>query len=121
MNRTFIATSPFKKCWKELGLDDAEQRDLENMLLENPKIGAVIPGTSGARKVRVAFAGKGKSGGIRVIYVDFLLYSKVFFLAAYSKGVQENISEADKKTISMLITQLKAGLEKKERLDKNEK
>ncbi len=115
MKREFVETLPFKKCWNGLGLGDEEQRALENMLLTNPKAGAVIPGTAGARKVRIAFAGKGKSGGARIIYVDFLAYEKVFLLAAYAKGVQVNISEADKKTISTLIGQLKAELEKKER------
>lgn len=121
MNREFIETPPFEKCWKSLGLGDKDQRNLENMLLTNPKAGAVIPGTAGARKVRIAFAGKGKSGGARIIYVDFLVYGKVFLLAAYAKGEQENISEADKKTISTLIGQLKAELEKKERFAENGK
>lgn len=44
---------------------------LENALLEDPKAGSVIKGTGGARKFRFAFEDQGKSGSVRIIYVDF--------------------------------------------------
>ncbi|MDL2238467.1 type II toxin-antitoxin system RelE/ParE family toxin [Christensenellaceae bacterium OttesenSCG-928-K19] len=115
MNRKFIATPAFDRYWKGLGLGDEEQRGLEKMLLENPRAGVVIPGTAGARKVRIEFGGKGKRGGARVIYVDILEHGNIFFLAAYAKGAQENISEADKKAIANLIGLLKTELAKKGR------
>lgn len=51
MNRTFIEVPTFTKKWKELGLTDENLRDLENILLENPKSGNAIQGTGGIRKI----------------------------------------------------------------------
>ena len=50
MTRLFIHTEPFRKCWKAMGLNDDSLKLLENYLLEDPKAGAVIEGTGGARK-----------------------------------------------------------------------
>lgn len=70
MKRTFIEVPLFTKKWKELGLTDEDLRDLQNILLQNPKSGDVIQGTGGLRKIRIPMKGRGKSGGSRVIYVD---------------------------------------------------
>ncbi len=70
MNRTFIEVPIFTKKWKELGFTDENLRDLENILLANPKSGDVIQGTGGLRKIRIPLNSKGKRGGGRVIYVD---------------------------------------------------
>ena len=47
MNRTFIEVPQFTKKWKELGLSDESLRELENILLKNPKAGDTIQGTGG--------------------------------------------------------------------------
>lgn len=70
MNRTFIEVPLFTRKWKELGLTDENLRDLENILLENPKSGDIIQGTGGIRKIRIPVENKGKRGGGRAIYVD---------------------------------------------------
>ena len=72
MNRTFIEVPMFTKKWHELGLTDDDLRNLENVLLKNPKDGDAIQGTGGLRKIRIPMEnkGKGKRGGARVIYVD---------------------------------------------------
>jgi hypothetical protein len=49
-------------------LSEDEFLGLQSFLLEYPEAGKVVPGSSGIRKVRWAISGKGKSGGIRVIY-----------------------------------------------------
>ena len=43
----------FVKKWRELGLTDENLRELQNILLENPKAGNVIQGTGGLRKIRI--------------------------------------------------------------------
>ena len=43
----------FTKKWKELGLTDENLRDLQNILLENPKTGDSIQRTGGLRKIRI--------------------------------------------------------------------
>ena len=62
-----IETSAFTRRVAGLLTDD-EYRALQSALVVNPEAGAVIVGTGGARKVRWAREGRGKSGGVRVIY-----------------------------------------------------
>ena len=76
---------------------------LEEMLLANPKIGDVIPGTGSAHKVRFAYEGRGKSGSVRVIYVDFEIGEKICALAAYAKSNKVNISDEENKIIKSTI------------------
>ena len=75
-----------------MGLGDDEQHELENILLENPRKGAVIEGLSGIRKLRIRLEGRGKSGGGRVIYLDVLEKEKLYLLFAYPKNVQEDLT-----------------------------
>ena len=53
MNQTFVEVPMFTKKWKELGLTDEILRDLQNMLLNDPKSDDVIQGTGGLRKIRI--------------------------------------------------------------------
>jgi len=73
------------------------------MLLDNPKAGAVIPHTNGARKIRITAKGHGKRGGARVIYVDIVVKEKIYFLMVYAKGVQDNLDMAEKKELADII------------------
>ncbi len=108
MKRLFVHTEPFVKCWKAMGLDDTDLRYLEEALLNDPKGGEVIEGTSGARKLRFQLNdNQGKSGGGRVIYVDIFEKERVYFLFAYPKNVQENLTAEQKKMIKKLIELIK--------------
>ena len=80
MTRTFIQTDEFVKNWERLGLTDDDMRRLELEILKNPKIGSVIRGTGGLRKLRFSFENKGKSGSTRICYVDFLLLETVYLI-----------------------------------------
>lgn len=64
MNSLFVESSIFEK-YRERYLTDDEYRLLQADLLLNPKCGAVIQGTGGLRKLRVAASGRGKRGGSR--------------------------------------------------------
>lgn len=103
MTRKFVYTEPFRRCWKAMGLGDKELQELERALLENPKLGDVIEGTGGARKMRFQLVGRGKSGGGRVIYLDVFEKENLYLLFAYPKNVQENLSAEQKKTIRKMI------------------
>lgn len=54
-----------------------------------------MQGTGGVRKFRIPLS-KGKSGGARVVYVDFPQYGKVYLLAIFAKSVKENLSKAER-------------------------
>jgi len=63
----FIETSFFTKLLPNY-LGEEDYRGLQNYLLQHPESGDVVRGSGGVRKVRWAADGKGKSGGVRVIY-----------------------------------------------------
>ncbi len=60
MRREFIHGKKFDEQWTELGLNDDNLKDLQKILLENPKIGAVIKGTGRLRKMRYSYGNRGK-------------------------------------------------------------
>lgn len=87
---TFVETKLFTKLVQE-HLSDDEYGALQQALLANPEAGAVIPGSGGVRKLRWGVAGRGKRGGIRVIYYLRLRSGQVWMLTLYAKNVSENI------------------------------
>ena len=112
MKREFIVTDWFAACWKHMGLTDQDMRRLENEILSNPKLAPVMAGTGGARKLRFAFEDRGKSGSVRVIYVDFNVYEKIFLIDAYAKTDKDNLSKAERNDLRGLIEILELELEK---------
>lgn len=107
MTREFIFTATVNNCWKAMGLNDENLRELEQELLKNPQLGDVIEGTGGARKLRIKLGNHGKSGGARVIYLDVFEKEKLYFLFAYPKNVQENLTADQKKAIKNIIEEIK--------------
>jgi hypothetical protein len=109
MQREFIRTQVFEADWKNAGLNDNDLRELENILLDNPKAGDVIPHLSGGRKVRFAAGGRGKSGGVRVIYVDIVIREQIYLLLAYTKNVRTDLTPIEKKALNKIIAVIKEG------------
>jgi len=86
-------------------LTDEQYREFQNMLLENPKAGAVIAGTGGLRKVRFADPRrrKGKRGGLRTIYY-WQLDDAVFWLfTIYDKDELDDLTNDQKKVLKKLL------------------
>ena len=83
--------------------------EIQNDLLENPKRGSVIEGTSGVRKSRVSdpTRGKGKSGGFRYMYYYIERDGQIFLLMVFNKDEQDNLTKKQKKTLSNLIRELR--------------
>ena len=86
----FIETSVFTKLVMEFLTDD-EFLGLQTFLLKYPDFGVIVPGTGGVRKVRWALPGKGKSGGVRVIYYWKAQQNEIWFLKIKKKGEKERI------------------------------
>ena len=110
MIREFIMMPEFDKMWAKIGLKDEDLRKLQLEILLNPKSGEVIRGTGGLRKMRFALEGKGKSGSVRVLYVDFVIFEKIYFITAYHKSQKINLSETERNNIKKLITLLERTL-----------
>ena len=111
MTRTFVELPIFRSRWKPMGLNDKDLARLQEELLSDPKVGAVMKGTGGVRKMRFAFQQRGKSGSTRVIYVDFEVYEKIFLITAYAKEEKDNLSAAERAEIKQLIKVLEQQLE----------
>ena len=107
MNRSFIEVPLFTKRWQELDLGDNELQELQIILLDNPQIGSPMEGTGGIRKMRFGVNNRGKSGGIRVCYVDFNEYGLIYLITAFPKNVQENLTNEEKNILKKLVKELK--------------
>jgi hypothetical protein len=103
MTRTFVRLPEFEKQCKHIGLDEDDIMEIENTLLENSAAGDIIRGTGGMRKLRITLFNKGKSGGARVIYVDFAFYEKVYFITTYAKNELDNLSQAERNELKVLM------------------
>ena len=113
MTREFIELPEFLKGWQEAGLNDDDLNKLEIYLCNYPDKGVLIQGTGGLRKLRWKIRDKGKRGGIRILYVDFICFEKIYLIAAYKKSEKEDIKSSEKKEIKKLIESLRHELERK--------
>lgn len=114
MTRTFVELPLFRSKWKSLGLDDNDLKRLQEEMLLDPKTGAVMKETGGIRKMRFAFEHRGKSGSIRIIYVDFEIYEKIYLLTAYPKNEKDNLTKAERNELKELVKVLEHQLEESE-------
>ena len=101
----------FDRRARRAGLDEDDLADLIKTLVERPNLGAVIPGTGGARKVRLRLPGHGKRGGARVIYAVVLRATALALLDVYAKSEQEDLTVAERKVIAALIRDIETGFE----------
>jgi hypothetical protein len=72
-------------------LDDESYSALQMALSQWPEAGDLIPRSGGCRKLRWYLPGKGKRGGLRVIYYVKLRDGRIWLLTIYSKGALDNI------------------------------
>jgi hypothetical protein len=105
----FIETNEFRSRWAGLGLTEDDLRELQNLLLEHPDIGRMIEETGGVRKIRWARDGKGKSGGVRTIYVGFTASSIVRLITVFGKSEKDELTKDEKKAIKAFVRGLKGG------------
>jgi hypothetical protein len=103
MIREFIYSTRFEKSWNKLGLTEDDIRIFEQLILSNPEQGVLIEGTGGLRKVRYALPNKGKSGGVRILYVDFVCYEKIYLVDVFSKNNKDNLTKSEKNDIKKAL------------------
>jgi hypothetical protein len=108
MIRTFYEMKHFTKKWLDLGFSDDELSQLQQILLENPKAGDVMRGTGGLRKIRFAFPNSGKSGSVRVCYIDIEGALEIHLIDVFAKNEKENLSMAERNAIRIIVEKIKA-------------
>jgi hypothetical protein len=98
MKLVFFETPLFTRLLPDY-LDEEAYRALQQALLENPERGEVMPGTGGFRKVRWEDSrrGKGKRGGLRVIYYHLTADHQIWFFTLYDKDEAADLTPAEKK------------------------
>jgi len=87
---SFVETKLFTRLVQEY-LSDDEYSRLQQALAADPELGSVIPGSGGVRKMRWSVAGRGKRGGLRIIYFLRTRHGQIWMLTLYAKNVAENI------------------------------
>jgi len=104
MRRVFFETPLFTRLLPNY-LSDESYRALQRALLENPIKGDVMPGTGGFRKIRWEDPrrGKGKRGGLRVIYYPLGVDKQIWFFTLYDKNEAQNLTAEEKKTLKRAI------------------
>ena len=87
---SFIETKLFSRLAQDL-LPDDELAKLRSFLMDNPEAGDVVRGSGGVRKLRWGTRGRGKRGGLRVIYYAKTAQGLIYMLTIYPKSETENI------------------------------
>lgn len=87
---SFIETKLFSRL-RESYLSDDEYARLQESLIAAPEQGTLVPGSGGVRKLRWSQPGRGKRGGIRIIYYTKSREGLIYMLTIYSKSEESNI------------------------------
>jgi mRNA-degrading endonuclease RelE of RelBE toxin-antitoxin system len=78
-------------------------RRLQITLVRNPEFGNVIRGSGGLRKMRWSSPGRGKRGGVRVIYYWAVAGERILLLFMYPKGERDDLSAGQIKVLRKIV------------------
>lgn len=104
MKMTFFEAPAFTRYLADY-MDDDEYRALQHVLMENPDMGELIQGTGGFRKLRWRDPrrGKGKRGGLRIIYYHFAKDAQIWLFTLYGKNEADDLTVAEKRVMKKAI------------------
>jgi mRNA-degrading endonuclease RelE of RelBE toxin-antitoxin system len=104
MRATFVELPPFERVRRDY-LDDEAYRQLQQELMADPEKGDVIEGTGGLRKLRQPDPrrGKGKRGGLRVIYYWWIGGDQFWMFTVYDKDQADDLTPAQRKVLKQLL------------------
>ena len=89
-------------------LSERARTDLVAYLAAHPKAGVIMQGTGGIRKLRWAREGRGKRGGVRVIYYYHDAHLPLYLLTIFGKGEKDNLTKAEQHALQRLVCTLLA-------------
>jgi hypothetical protein len=84
-------------------LSATERQDIISYLADHPRAGDLMEGTGGVRKLRWGRGGKGKSGGVRVVYYFHSERMPLYLLTLFTKGDKASLSDAECNELSGLV------------------
>ncbi len=102
----FVETSEFTKRLRA-HLDDGDYATLQAYLSVRPAAGDIIRGSGGIRKIRWRSRGRGKQGGVRVIYFWAAPEDCIYLLTVYSKGVKDDLTHAELAACRKIVEDIK--------------
>ncbi|MBV5297784.1 MAG: toxin [Rhodoferax sp.] len=104
MNAVFVELPPFERIRKTY-MDDEAYSLLQQSLMDNPTAGDVIEGTGGLRKLRQVDPrrGKGKRGGLRVIYYWWSGGHQFWLFTVYDKDHADDLTATQRKVLKQLL------------------
>lgn len=111
---TVIELTAFTRRVEKL-LSPQERDELIEFLAFNAEVGDEIEGTGGVRKVRFAAMGKGKSGGVRVIYYYYDVSVPLYALLIYGKNEQADLSPEQRKSARAFVQIVKNAAKQRRR------
>lgn len=97
--QTIVELPEFQKRASKL-LKEKEKISITNYLAFHPQSGDLIQGTGGIRKLRWSAQGKGKSGGVRVIYYYHNDTIPLFLLTVFGKGEKANLNRVERNELA---------------------
>jgi hypothetical protein len=92
-------------------MSDEQRAQVVDMLARDPECGEIMQGTGGVRKVRVALARRGKSGGARVIYYFHSDRLPVFVLTVFAKNERANLTPTQRNAMAAVVKTIRQQLE----------
>jgi hypothetical protein len=100
----FVEQPPFER-YRADYLDENAFLRLQQLLMLNPEAGALMPGTGGLRKLRFIDErrGKGKRGGLRVIYYWWDAGLQFWLFTIYDKDEISDLTKAQRETLKQMI------------------
>lgn len=104
--QTVVETEDYLRDAKSAGLTENERATIVAWLAAHPDAGAEMAGTGGARKIRFAGKGKGKSGGYRVITFYTGAAIPVFLLNLFAKNEKANLTPAERNELKTALAEL---------------
>lgn len=104
MKAVFVELPAFER-HRTSYLDNDGFRDLQNLLITGPRAGDVMPGTGGLRKLRFPDArrGKGKRGGLRIIYHWWDVGNQIWLFTLYNKDEMSELTPQERKALKAMI------------------
>lgn len=94
---------PAYRSFAEKHLSEEERQSIIDYLAEHPKAGDIMRGTGGVRKLRWGKGGRGKSGGVRVIYYFHDERLPLYLLTLFAKNEQANLTAQECNTLAKLV------------------
>ena len=104
---TIVETKAYIAAAKVAGMSEEEMQAVVDTVAADPEAGAIMQGCGGARKLRYARPGKGKSGSYRIVTYYGGGNIPVFLITVFGKGEKSNLSDAEKNGVAKLTKKLR--------------